>query len=130
MATNLVNPLVPANGSVSASSLNSGQSGSAPVFGIRAWVCFNGTGTPAILASGNVSSVTDNNLGDYTINFVTAMSDANYAVVASAAGVGSSDPIAWVNNAVYTTSSVRINTGFSSTGNLVDASVVNIMVIR
>jgi hypothetical protein len=45
----------------------------------RAWVNFNGTGTVAIRASGNVSSITDNGLGDYTVNFTNAMTDANYA---------------------------------------------------
>ncbi len=43
-----------------------------------AWVNFNGTGTVAIRASYNVSSITDNGTGDYTINFSVAMSDANY----------------------------------------------------
>ena len=55
-------------------------SGSAPSYSARAWVNFNGTGTVAIRASGNVSSITDNGTGDYTVNFTTAMSDANYAV--------------------------------------------------
>lgn len=55
-------------------------SGSAPVYACRAWVNFNGTGTVAIRASGNVSSITDNGAGDYTVNFTTAMQDANYAV--------------------------------------------------
>lgn len=44
----------------------------------RAWVNFNGTGTVAINASGNVSSITDNGTGNYTVNFTTAMPDANY----------------------------------------------------
>jgi len=56
-------------------------SGSAPSYSARAWVNFNGTGTPAIRASGNVSSITDRGTGDYTVNFTTAMSDTNYAVV-------------------------------------------------
>jgi hypothetical protein len=54
-------------------------SGSAPSYSARAWVNFNGTGTVAIRASGNVSSITDNGTGDYTMNFTTAMPDANYA---------------------------------------------------
>jgi hypothetical protein len=62
-----------------AASLDSAQNGSAPIYGARAWVNFNGTGTVAIRASGNVSSITDNGTGDYTVNFTTAMSDANYA---------------------------------------------------
>ena len=53
--------------------------GSAPIYACRAWVNFNGTGTVAIRASGNVSSITDNGVGDYTINFATAMPDANYS---------------------------------------------------
>ena len=46
----------------------------------KAWVNFNGTGTVAIRASYNVSSITDNGVGDYTVNFTTAMVDANYGV--------------------------------------------------
>jgi hypothetical protein len=53
--------------------------GTAPAYGARAWVNFNGTGTVAIRASGNVTSITDNGTGDYTVNFTTAMPDANYA---------------------------------------------------
>jgi hypothetical protein len=61
-------------------------SGSAPIYAARAWVNFDGTGTVAIRESGNVSSITDNGTGDYTVNFTTAMPDANFAV-------------AWVSNA-------------------------------
>jgi hypothetical protein len=56
-------------------------SGTAPLYMCRAWVNFNGTGTVAIRASGNVTSITDNGTGEYTVNFTTAMSDANYSVV-------------------------------------------------
>ncbi len=45
----------------------------------KAWVNFNGTGTVAIRASFNVSSITDNGAGNYTVNFTNAMADANYA---------------------------------------------------
>ena len=62
---------------------NSGYGSSATAYGCRAWVNFNGTGTVAIRASGNVSSITDNGTGDYTVNFTTAMVDANYSSVAS-----------------------------------------------
>ena len=47
----------------------------------RAWVNFNGTGTVAIRASFNVSSITDNGTGDYTANFTTAMTDASYSTL-------------------------------------------------
>ena len=55
-------------------------SGSAPIYACRAWVNFNGTDTVAIRASGNVSSITDNGVGAYTVNFTTAMPDVNYSV--------------------------------------------------
>ena len=47
----------------------------------KAWVNFNGTGTVAIRASYNVSSIADTGTGLYTVNFTTAMVDANYAAV-------------------------------------------------
>jgi hypothetical protein len=56
---------------------------------VKAWVNFNGTGTVAIRASFNVSSITDNGTGDYTVNFTTAMVDANYSVVVSASTANS-----------------------------------------
>jgi hypothetical protein len=55
-------------------------SGDAPIYAPRAWVNFNGTGVVAIRNSGNVTSITDNNTGDYTVNFTVAMEDANYAI--------------------------------------------------
>lgn len=58
-------------------------SGSAPSYACRAWANINGTGTVAIRASGNVSSITDNGIGNYTVNFTIPMPDVNYAVSAS-----------------------------------------------
>jgi hypothetical protein len=71
-------------------------SGTAPLYMCRAWVNFNGTGPVALRASGNVSSITDNGVGDYTVNFTTAMPDANYAVslmssIASSASNGTTN---------------------------------------
>jgi hypothetical protein len=60
-------------------SFNSGYGSAAVAYGCRAWVNFNGTGTVAIRSSGNVTSITDNGTGDYTVNFTNAMPDANYA---------------------------------------------------
>jgi hypothetical protein len=57
----------------------------------KAWVNFNGTGTVAIRASYNVSSITDNGAGSYSVNFTTAMPDANYSVVTTTKAVGSLD---------------------------------------
>ena len=50
------------------------------VYTAKAWVNFDGTGTVAIREAGNVSSITDNGTGNYTINFINDMVDANYAV--------------------------------------------------
>jgi len=44
-----------------------------------AWVNFTGIGTVTIRASYNVSSITDNGTGEYTVNFTNAMPDANYS---------------------------------------------------
>lgn len=68
------------NGTVSTSTANCIQ-GSA-----KAWVNFDGTGTVAIRASYNVSSITDNGTGDYTINFTNALPDANYCIVTNGGG--------------------------------------------
>jgi hypothetical protein len=81
-------------------------SGSAPSYSARAWVNFNGTGTVAIRASGNVSSITDNGTGDYTVNFTTAMPDANYAI---SGATGNNDPI------VGGACSVQIDLGLPAT---------------
>jgi hypothetical protein len=67
---------------------NSGYGSVATAYGCRAWVNFNGTGTPSIRSSGNVSSITDNGTGNYTINFTNALVDANYSVSGIASDVG------------------------------------------
>jgi hypothetical protein len=69
-------------------SFNSGYGSAATAYGCRAWVNFNGTGTVAIRNSGNVSSITDNGTGDYTVNFTTAMPDANYSITTGARNEG------------------------------------------
>jgi hypothetical protein len=63
--------------------INSGYGSLATGYVARAWVNFNGTGTVAIRAAGNVSSITDNGVGNYTVNFTNAMPDVNYAAVGS-----------------------------------------------
>lgn len=91
--------------------MNSGYGSVAVAYGCRAWVNFNGTGTVAIRSSGNVSSITDNGTGDYTVNFTTAMPDANYSV-GSACGDGASGSmrITGVSDANPTASSYRMAT--------------------
>jgi hypothetical protein len=87
--------------------------GSAPVYACRSWVNFNGTGTVAIRASGNVSSITDNGTGDYTVNFTTAMSDANYAMVGTTdgqSGVASDSALTIRTTTPFTTTTARFTT--------------------
>lgn len=93
---------------------NSGYGSVATAYGCRAWVNFNGTGTVAIRADQNVSSITDNGNGDYTVNFATNMPDVNYALlcggVRGTAGGGTCfagrSTVAY--SSVATTSSVRV----------------------
>ena len=69
---------------IAANAVTTAKLGSAEASGLaKAWVNFNGTGTVAIRASYNVSSITDNGTGDYTVNFTTALADANYSMTAS-----------------------------------------------
>lgn len=78
----------------------------------KAWVNFNGTGTVAIRAGFNVSSITDNGTGDYTVNFTNALTDANYSFSSSAqVTVGSQQAVVMTGgtNAGYqTTTALRI----------------------
>jgi len=102
----------------------------------RAWVNFDGTtntgGNCDIRASGNVSSVTDNSTGNYTVNFTSAMPDANYSIVGSSGSQGSTS-----NGAVYladqltarTTSLFRVLT-VTTGGSSVDTPQINIAIFR
>lgn len=128
MATNLSNPI----SNIAPSQLNGGQSGSAPAYACRAWVSFNGTGTVAIRGSGNVSSITDNGTGDYTVNMTTALPDANYAVVGSSGGAsGTSQGAVYLleQSTARTTSLFRVATT-STVGSPVDVPYIDVMVIR
>jgi len=107
-------------------------SGSAPLFAARAWVNFNGTGTVAIRASGNVSSITDNGAGDYTVNFTTAMPDANCSVAGSAkeADSGTTDTVFKIAEVASNPAagSVRVISGGASSA--WDSNTVMVSVFR
>lgn len=106
--------------------------GSAPIYACRAWVNFNGTGTVAIRASGNVSSITDNGVGDYTINFTTALPDANYSVASLAGNTDASPSNAPIGIAVpVNASSCRLGSWQSqNVGNRTDFAVCQLAVFR
>jgi hypothetical protein len=105
--------------------------GSAPIYACRAWVNFNGTGTVAIRASGNVSSITDNGTGNYTVNFTTAMQDANYAFPSTASFAADGALITLVS-AQTTSLGVTTDYASSTTGTTtpLDSTYVNISIIR
>ena len=69
-------------------------SGTAPIYACRAWVNFNGTGTVSIRGSGNVTDITDEGTGLFTVNFTTAMENINYSVFVESSEGGSGGPIA------------------------------------
>jgi hypothetical protein len=103
----------------------------------RAWVNFNGTGTVAIRASFNVSSITDNGTGLYTVNFTTAMPDANYSTIVTASSniiyANDGSGAACVNgNFTPTTSAVRVMTflALNSPGNDTPSVYTNVAIFR
>jgi hypothetical protein len=106
-----------------------GNVGTAPVYAARAWVNFNGTGTVAIRASGNVTSITDNGVGAYTVNFTTAMPDANYSVTVSSV-LTANYPIYGTGTPVASNVSIAIANQTASAQTAADSSSVFVAVHR
>ena len=107
--------------------------GSAPMYACRAWVNFNGTGTPTIRASGNVSSITDNGVGDYTINFTTAMPDANYSFSGFCNFPTSTAPagvLSFGNDFSMSAGSLRVKAANTTTGVTQDPQYITVSVFR
>ena len=113
---------------------DSGYGSVATAYGCRAWVNFDGTGTVAIRDSANVSSVTDNGTGDYTINFAIAMPDANYTINANTSfdGGGFTGQQNAQPKADFTllTTSFKVVTSNSSNAVLIDATKIFVVVHR
>ena len=106
---------------------NSGYGSAATAYGCRAWVNFNGTGTVAIRASGNVSSITDNGTGNYYMNFITAMPDSNYSLV------GNTDDNAGLvstYNGTYSTTTAKVMGSITITGGASDWTRITVAVFR
>lgn len=96
---------------IAANAVTTAKLGSDEVSGLcKAWVNFNGTSTVAIRASYNVSSITDNGTGLYTVNFTTAMPDTNYAYGLNSQSAESAGSAGTLNNTVGTrsTSSLQV----------------------
>ena len=110
--------------------MDSGYGSVATAYGCRAWVNFNGTGTVAIRASGNVTSITDNGTGDYTINFTTAMSDANYSFTAACQNSGTGPQfVTGKSSGTYSTTQLAIQV-WNYLASLSDVPYVNVSVFR
>jgi hypothetical protein len=111
---------------------NSGYGSVATAYGCRAWVNFNGTGTVAIRASGNVSSITDHGTGQYSVNFTTSMPNANYSVVGMCnnnQGINYGGRVTIADGNVYTTS-VMLFVSPDAGASLFDSSTVCVSVFR
>jgi len=144
---------ISAAGSTSGQVLTSTGSNTAPSFqtlsisnnNVAAWVNFNGTGTVAIRASKNVSSITDNGTGTYTINFTSALTDANYAIAGGGQGeiytiISGEDEVSYTlpptvlikRATTPTASAVQIETRaiIADTSSIYDFSLVTVSIIR
>jgi hypothetical protein len=115
---------------------NSGYGSVATAYGCRAWVNFDGTGTPAIRASGNVSSITDNGTGSYTINFTNAMPDANYSSAVIGNGGGGRDTTYTVGltntgtAGTYSASAVQVLSYDAGSNVAADSTIMTVAVFR
>jgi hypothetical protein len=127
-------------GTVIVDTINSSVAGTPPVFQAggtqigtlcRAWVNFNGTGTVAIRASFNVSSITDNGTGDYQVNFTNAMPDANYSSVACVSTDSVTQTVVALqgNASAQTTSNVKFYVT-SVAGAATDRALLNVAIFR
>ena len=95
----------------------------------RAWVNFNGSGTVAIRASGNVSSITDNGTGNYTVNFTTAMPDSDYSCVTTACDAGGARGT--LSKDSYSTTSATLSAlRFTTSVSVVDFNDCNVAIFR
>lgn len=99
--------------------------GNPPLYACRAWVNFNGTGTVAVRASGNLSSITDNGVGNYTIAFSIPMPDANYVVSGSVTASFGGASLGIVSQ---TTTGVQIATSYN--GGSFDPDKVHVAIFR
>ena len=112
--------------------VNNGFGSLAPIYGIRAWMRYRGD-TNALDGSANVSSVTDNATGDFTMNFTTAMSDANYAVIGEVGYNDSSINTAITSSGTHqapTTTTMRFCVGVNYNSSLSDERYISIAIVR
>ena len=137
LVSDIVSLAVPAAGSITFPMLSTSATETDNVAKrtAKAWVNFDGTNafspnpsTTAIRASFNVSSITDNGAGDYTINFTLAMTDINYCAVGSTGPKGSNSESLTISSYV-STSAVRVVSS-SGAGLVADAPNINCVIFR
>jgi hypothetical protein len=128
-----------ADANITAAKLSGAQTGSAPIYGCRAWVNFSGTGSTgfnqSINGSGNVSSVFKTGVGEYKINFTTPMQDANYCYTCSATSDSLQNTGLIVVSASYSVLNNAVSTGFieiisSRNGSRIDATSITVAIFR
>jgi len=108
---------------------NSGYGSAAVAYGCRSWVNFNGTGTVAIRASGNVSSITDNGTGNYTVNFTTAFVDTGYSGVFGCNDNGNTSTMCYRTGGTKSTTAFQVSTA-SGVAVLADNDMCMVAVFR
>jgi hypothetical protein len=109
---------------------NSGYGSVETAYGCRAWVNFNGTSTVSIRASGNVTSITDNGTGDYTVNFTTALPDANYSATTLGSDTGNDTRNPGYSFISMSTSAYRFLIGATSSNSAQDRPHVFVSIFR
>jgi hypothetical protein len=98
---------------------------------VKAWVNFNGTGTVAIRASFNVSSITDNGTGSYNVNFTNSIADANYAVIADCSYTANGNRgSVWAESYAVSSSAARVMTTSFSSPFIYDSASVTVSILR
>jgi hypothetical protein len=101
------------------------------VYTCKAWVNFNGTGTVAIRDEGNVSSITDNGLGDYTVNFTVDMTDENYSVIGTVRRGDATDVCNQISHLTAPSkSSVRVSSKASTANVPLDVITYSVAIFR
>jgi hypothetical protein len=118
---------------IRAEALNGGQAGNSPIYAVRAWANIEGFGTsPALIRSGNVSSIVRNSTGDYTMNFSTAMTDQYFVVAGNLGNNDVANGIVATRIFARTTTSVRFgaSTVIGGVTQLVNLSDLCVSILR
>ena len=117
---------------IAAAAVTTAKLGTSEASGLaKAWVNFNGTGTVAIRASFNVSSITDNGVGDYTVNFTTALADANGSLVGITWRNTTSTPDYSMQSQMYQSSTTTARVVcYDSANNKEDHAFINVAIFR